>query len=125
MTTRVEAQQRLDEWCRAAFESGDADLLARCGALVARTLGADPSSWPDLPAAWWEAAELDGRDRAVLAFTEQWLADVSQVGVAHVEALLEHLTPDDVLGLLMGLVAVEQRIRVTLCLDRLVSEPAP
>jgi alkylhydroperoxidase family enzyme len=119
VTTRTEAERRLDEWADAALANGDRDLLERCAAIMARTLGAGTATWPVLRADWWADPDLDDRERAVIALTEQWLVDVSSIDDEHIHSLLEHLDPAQVLGVLMGLVAIEQRMRVRVALDRL------
>ena len=125
MTSRVDAEHHLAEWADAAWVTGDPEVLGRCAALMARTLGADPTGLPELPDAWWSSpAQLDARDRACLRFTEQWLLDVAGIDESHVNQLLTHFAAADVLGLLMSLVAIEQQMRVTVCLDRILGADA-
>ncbi len=65
------------------------------------------ASWPDSPL-------FSERERACLAFTEQFVGDVAGVTQRDVDALLAHFTPGEVQAFVSALLALEQHQRLAL-----------
>ncbi len=100
-----------------------AQLLGHDGELARRTPGATgPVLDDDTVAAlssWPSSDRFDGRDRAVLAFVEQYVLDVATVTDEQVATLVEHLGAPGVSDFVHGVLVVEQRMRLTLAWQRL------
>lgn len=80
----------------------------------------------------WRRSELfSERERACLAFAEQFVADAQAVTDAEVDALLAHLSPEQCYAFVRALWAVEATLRLAVVLDvepdpvALGLEPAP
>ena len=69
-----------------AAASVDDRTLELCRDRVASLLGAGASSLDD----WRSSPDVDDRERALLAFVEQFVFSVSSLGDEEVDALLEH-----------------------------------
>jgi len=76
-------------------------------------------------AAWPTAPQFTETDRAVLAFTEQFVMDVAGVTDADRAALGARLTPEELGGFVLSLYVVDYGIRARLALARLFAEAGP
>ena len=65
------------------------------------------ADWPDSPL-------FSDRERACLAFTEQFVGDVAGVSQGDVDALLAHFTPGEVQAMVSALLALDQHQRLAL-----------
>ena len=94
---------------RIAMLQGDAAELARPApaAALASEKARAVRDWPSSPL-------FDGRERACLAFTEQFVADVAGVTQADADALLEHLSPGEARAFVSALLALDQHQRLAL-----------
>ena len=108
------------------------DLAARvCAAVqgippLARPVGQGPGRWLSRDASTWRSfAELDGAQRAALAFAEQFSLDVSSVGDELRSALLRELG-DAAMAFGQAVYVIDVIPRLRFALDRLfgASEPA-
>ncbi|MFM7536906.1 MAG: carboxymuconolactone decarboxylase family protein [Acidimicrobiales bacterium] len=113
------AEPRLLELARLRI----AQLLGHPDELAGRTVGAagpvlDEDAVTAL-ASWPSSGLFDGRDRAVLAFVEQYVLDVATVTDEQVASLVEHLGAPGVSDFVHGVLVVEQRMRLTLAWQRL------
>ena len=114
-TLHGELWQALDpeilELCRLRIASlqGDDREAARPapGAAVAVDKAAAISDWPDSPL-------FSERERACLAFTEQFVGDVAGVTQGDIDALLEHFSPGEVQAFASALLALDQHQRLAL-----------
>ncbi len=100
-----------------------AQLLGHLDELSCRTPGpAGPVLEEDTVTAlssWPSSDRFDDRDRAVLAFVEQYVLDVATVTDEQIATLVEHLGASGVSDLVHGVLVVEQRMRLTLAWQRL------
>lgn len=112
------------ELCRlriAMLLGSAAELEARTP--VALSAGLDEqtvavlSSWPTSP-------RFGTRERACLAFTEQFVIDVAGMDDATVTAVRDHLGDHGLVDFVSALLVVEQRQRLRLTWERLFGEPA-
>ena len=106
---------------RAAVDPG---LLERCELRIAMLLGAPAEAAADasLPtdlASWPTAERFDERDRACLAFCEQFVIDVAALDDELARAVADHLGPQGLADLTAALLVVEQRLRLRLAWERL------
>ncbi len=99
------------ELCRLRIASlqGDDREAARPapGAPVAPEKAAAIGDWPDSPL-------FSERERACLAFTEQFVGDVAGVTQGDIDALLEHFSPGEVQAFTSALLALDQHQRLAL-----------
>jgi alkylhydroperoxidase family enzyme len=121
---RDDVAAALAEAHRAAWAAVDPRLLELCRLRVAQLLGCaeeaqvrtpgtgvDPAvldavvSWPTSPL-------LDDRDRAVLAWCEQFVIDVASMDDATVAAVRDHLGDAALVDLTSALLVIEQRQRL-------------
>jgi AhpD family alkylhydroperoxidase len=114
---------RLLELCRVRA----AQLLGCPAEIAARTEAAAAAGLDDetigAAAAWPTSPLFDDRDRAVMAFTEEYLIDVASLSSATAAAVREHLGDEGVVNFVNALLVVEQRIRLRLAWDALLSRP--
>jgi hypothetical protein len=96
-----------------AWVATDPDLLELCRQRIATLLGAPDAGPPPV------LADLDERERAVLAYCEQFVIDVASMTEARRDAVAGHLGPQGLADLTTALLAVEQRQRMHLMWDRL------
>ena len=89
----------------------------RPGAEAARGLVAELPSWPTSP-------RFTPAQRACLAFAEQFTLDVTGLTDAHAAAVLEHLTPAELYGLVQALLVFDETLRLQLALAALGMEDA-
>ena len=73
---------------------------------------ADLSRWPTSP-------QFGTRERACLAFVEQWIIDVASVSDEQAAAVAEVLGPDQLAGFAAAVLVLEQRQRLRLAWSRL------
>ena len=114
-TLHGELWQALDpevlELCRLRIASlqGDEREAARAapGATVDPDKAAAIGDWPDSPL-------FDERERACLAFTEQFVGDVAGVSQGDIDALLAHFSPGEVQAFVSALLALDQHQRLAL-----------
>lgn len=114
-TLHGELWQALDsevlELCRLRIASlqGDDREAARAapGAPVAPEKAAAIGDWPDSPL-------FSERERACLAFTEQFVGDVAGVAQSDIDALLAHFSPGEVQAFVSALLALDQHQRLAL-----------
>jgi len=114
---------------RAAWASVDPVELELCRLHAAASLGDNDSTTYRTPEAvaagldeakvavlgtWWGSATFSRRERAALAFTEQFLFAVSGMGDSDIAALLEARTPPEVYAFVSAIYVVEMTIRVSL-----------
>jgi len=99
----------LDNAQELARSSVDPALLTLCEARISELLG-DPAS---------PRAPRSARDKAALAFTEQWVIDVASMTDGMVGDLVDHLGEDGLMDFVHVLLVVEQRIRLDLAWKRL------
>ena len=102
---------------RIAMLLDDRDALARrTPAAVEAGLNeakvAAIASWPDSPL-------FSERERAAVAFTEQFVGDVSGVTQGDVDALLEHMDASQTYAFVTGLLALDEHQRLSLAIRRL------
>jgi alkylhydroperoxidase family enzyme len=100
------------ELCRLRLSDlmGDSVGLAhRTPAAVAA--GLDEAKVADLTK-WWKSPAFDEREKAHLAFAEQFNMSVADVGDAEIEALLAHSNAVEVCEFVAALYAVEFEIRI-------------
>ena len=100
---------------RIAMLQGDTAELARRAphANVDEAKIAELASWPDSP-------RFTEAERACLAFTEQFVADVSSLTRADVDAVLAHLDPEAAYGFVTALLALDEHQRLSLALGRVL-----
>lgn len=118
----------------AAWDALDPELLALCEARIAMLLAGQPRTPPAVSAATrsriealasWPTSPLFGpRERACLAFTEQFTGDVATLTDADAAAALEQLGAPAFYGLVTALLTFDQQQRLALALDALF-EGAP
>ncbi|HMJ34515.1 MAG TPA: hypothetical protein VK501_11410 [Baekduia sp.] len=65
-------------------------------------------------------SELDAREVAALEFTEQFVTSVGDVSDEQVQALLEHLSPEELYGFIGALYVREMTRRVELVAGRVL-----
>ena len=114
-TLHGELWQALDaevlELCRLRIAGlqGDDREAARAapGAAVAPEKAAAIGDWPDSPL-------FSERERACLAFTEQFVGDVAGVAQPDIDALLAHFSPGEVQAFVSALLALDQHQRLAL-----------
>jgi alkylhydroperoxidase family enzyme len=130
---RVRALDRLHE---SIWElSPDPVMLEYCRLRVASLLGSETMLRWRAPAAvvrgldegkvaalgdWDSSALFDARERAYLAFTEQFVTSVRHIDDAQVAALCAHDAPTDVCAFIDALYVVELTQRVDLVSDALI-----
>ncbi len=99
------------ELCRLRIASLQADdreaARSAPGAPVAPEKAAAIAGWPDSPL-------FSERERACLAFTEQFVGDVAGVTQGDIDALLEHFSPGEVQAFTSALLALDQHQRLAL-----------
>ncbi len=87
-----------------------------------RTPGSDVApELLDVIASWPTDGRFGGVDRACLALTEHYVMDVASVDDATVAAVRVHLGDEGLQNFVSALLVVEQRIRLRLIWDRLLS----
>lgn len=114
-TLHGELWQALDpevlELCRLRIASLQADdreaSRAGPGAAVSPEKAAAIGDWPDSPL-------FSDRERACLAFTEQFVGDVAGVTQTDIDALLAHFNPGEVQAFVSALLALDQHQRLAL-----------
>jgi alkylhydroperoxidase family enzyme len=127
---RVSALERLHE---SVWElAPDPVMLELCRLRVASLLGSKTMLGWCAPAAvargldetkvaalgdWDSSSLFDARERAYLAFTEQFVTSVRHIDDAQVEALCAHDAPTDVCAFIDALYVVELTQRVDLVFD--------
>jgi alkylhydroperoxidase family enzyme len=116
----------------AAWAEVDGDLLDLCRVRMAMLLGAtdsvvshglDDALVDDLPN-WPTSTRFSSVQRACLAFTEQYVIDVSSIDDGLVADLADAVGLDDVRTFVNALLVVEQRLRLSLAWRRLLPEVA-
>lgn len=134
-----EVREVLADMHGALWRELDAELLELCRLRIAMLQGDAAELGRPAPAAAlppekadavrdWPASPLfDDRERACLAFTEQFAADVAGVTQADADALLAHLTPGEARAFVSALLALDQHQRLALGLRTVLApeeEPA-
>ncbi len=122
----------LPEMHDAAWRVTYADVLDLCRVRVAMLLGFEAGlAAPDLDAdrladlaAWPTSPRFTSRERACLAFAEQFVIDVASMHDATVAAVVAELGGDGLVTFANALLVVEQRQRLHLMVSRLVPELA-
>ncbi len=114
---------------RAAYQAVDGELLELCRVRVAELLGADfdPPSGVDaaLTAALpdWRSSDLfSSAQRACLAFTDQFVADVASLDDATAAGVAQHLGDEGLVNFANALLVLEQRQRMCLAWEHLIPE---
>lgn len=113
------------ELCRIRIAAllGDEEA-ARSRTPVAATAGVDEAKVAALDA--WDTSPLfDACERACLAFAEQFTVSVGHVGDADVQALLEHLSPQQVMDLSGAIYVIEMSMRVRMVARVALAPEAP
>ena len=112
LAAQPEVLAALTDLHTAAWSAVDAHLLAMCEARVAMLLGNE---------AVRQSQPVSDTGRACLAFTEQFVIDVASIDDDTVGAVLDALGPDGLVNFANALLVVEQRQRLHLMCDRLLS----
>jgi hypothetical protein len=126
---RPEVSAALDELRAAAWNAVDPDLLALCQARIAMLLGSQTSDSAaderhrDL-ADWPSSPRFSATQRACLAFTEQFVIDVTAMSDELVAAVTAALGADGLVNFVNALLVVEQRQRLQLISRRLMPAAA-
>lgn len=120
------ATSALDALIDVAWESTDASILRLCQLRIAAMLGDDiPARGqvsPDSPSeaklvaleSWWTSELFNARERARLAFTEQFVMSVSSMTDADIDALLAHDSESDVYQFVSAIYALDAETRIRL-----------
>jgi alkylhydroperoxidase family enzyme len=119
----------------AAWSAVDAELMAICRERVAQMLDCPSETQGGVAlagdetrlgdgqyeaiAAWRKSTMFDDRQRACLAFTEQFVFDVASLDEHTVSAVSYALGHDGLLAFVSALLVVEQRIRLRLVWEQL------
>ncbi len=101
---------------RMAMLHGDASEAARAIPGIA----AVPAAKRDALAGWPDSPHFSQADRACLAFTELFVADVSAITQADVDAVLAELGPAKTYGFVQSLLFLDQHQRLALATERLL-----
>jgi hypothetical protein len=99
----------------AARAAVDADILDVCEARIAALLGMDAVE---------QSGQHTAAQHACLAFTDQFVIDVSAMTDELVAAVADELGADGLVNFVNALLVVEQRLRAQLMFGRLVPELA-
>ena len=126
---------RLAELERAAWSAVDPVLLELCRVRIAMLLGCaeeaqarsaeaitrglDEATLADLPS-WPTSPRFGPRERACLAFCEQFVIDVAGTSDDLAFAVAEHIGPQGLADLVAALLVVEQRQRLRLVWEHLL-----
>jgi alkylhydroperoxidase family enzyme len=126
---------RLTELERAAWSAVDPVLLELCRVRIAMLLGCaeeaqariddalsgglDEATLAELPS-WPTSPRFGPRERACLAFCEQFVIDVAGMSDDLASAVAEHVGPQGLADLAAALLVVEQRQRLRLVWERLL-----
>jgi alkylhydroperoxidase family enzyme len=135
LSDRPAIAAHLAEIERAAWSVVDPVLLELCRVRIAMLLGCadeaqaraeaavaaglDESVLADL-ASWPTSSRFGPRERACLAFCEQFVIDVAGLSDELVSAVAEHLGPQGLTDFTAALLVVEQRQRLRLAWERLL-----
>ena len=99
------------ELCRLRIASLQADEREAARAAPGATVDPDKAAaigdWPDSPL-------FSERERACLAFAEQFVGDVAGVSQGDIDALLAHFSPGEVQAFVSALLALDQHQRLAL-----------
>jgi alkylhydroperoxidase family enzyme len=116
----------------AAWGAVDPVLLDLCRLRTAMLLGCEAelvsrhnADRADAIAQWPTDPRFDSRDRAALAFTEQYLIDVASLDDALASELRGHLGDEGLQNFVSALMVCEQRIRLRLMWNRLAVNQHP
>jgi hypothetical protein len=113
----------LDAAHAAAWDATDAPLLAICRDRAAMLLRHGPTidgmsaDDRDALSTWTTSDRFSTRDRAALAFTEQYVIDVASLTDAQATELRKHLGNDGLVNFVNALLVVEQRMTLELAFD--------
>jgi alkylhydroperoxidase family enzyme len=119
----TDALAALDAAHRAAWNTTDRALLAICRDRIAMLLGHAPTldtlSDADRAALRdWPASErFSPRDRAALAFAEQYVIDVASLTDVQAHELRAHLGDDGLATFVNALLVIEQRMTLELAFE--------
>jgi hypothetical protein len=120
---RTDALKALDAAYAAAWDAVDRELLAICRDRVAVLLRHAPTldamtdtARADLTA-WTTSDRYSARDRAALAFTEQYVLDVASLSDALAGDLRDHLGDEGFVNFVNALLVIEQRMTLELAFD--------
>lgn len=126
-----EVRDALDAVHRRAWAAVDSRLLELCRIRAAQLIGCEAEALSRIPATglaghladrvanWPTADGFDDRDRAVLAWCEQFVIDVASMSDAQVEAVRTWLGDDGVVNLTNAFLVIEQRQRLRTMWERL------
>jgi hypothetical protein len=103
----------------AAHEAIDPALFDLCRRRIAMLLGVETEQPADDLADWSRSDSYSVCERACLAFTEQFVIDVSSLDDSCAAAVVEHLGHDGLAALSSALLVAEQRLRLGLAWTRL------
>jgi alkylhydroperoxidase family enzyme len=119
----TDALTALDAAYAAAWDATDDATLAICRDRVAMLLRHQPTldAMADddraALAAWTTSERFSDRDRAALAFTEQYIIDVTSLTDAQAGELRTHIGDDGLVNFVNALLVVEQRMTLELAFD--------
>ena len=68
-------------------------------------------------ATWTTSERFSDRDRAALAFTEQYIIDVASLTDAQADGLRAHIGDDGLVNFVNALLVIEQRMTLELAFD--------
>lgn len=100
-----DAAAHLERINEIAPTATDADQLELCAGYIDAFLRGQ---------SWREPESVSARDRSALAFTEQFMMSVGDVTQEQIDAMLAHVTPEEVYGFIAALHVVDMTLRVEL-----------
>ena len=137
LADRPAVAEALADAHRAAWAAVDPRLLELCRVRTAQLLGCaqeaaartpgvevDPATVDEV-AAWPTSPRFDARDRAVLAWCEQYVIDVASMDDDTVAAVREHLGETGLVDLTNAFLVIEQRQRLRTAWSRLLDDAGP
>ena len=116
-----EAFDALDHLERTIESAADLSMIDLCRVRIRQLLGVPTDAAEavdEMVRNWPRSSGLNGMERSVLAFTEQFVVDVSSITSAEVAPLLDWLGPAGLYRFTYALSAVDQieRLRISLAL---------
>ncbi len=122
----TDALAALDAAYAAAWDATDDAALAICrdrvGMLLRHqpTLDAMADGDRSALATWTTSERFSDHDRAALAFTEQYIIDVTWLTDAQAGELRAHIGDDGLVNFVNALLVIEQRMTLELAFDRVL-----
>ena len=114
LRSRSDVGVAMQEAHDAALAAVDSDLLELSRRLVVSMLGGPVAVGDEISAGWSSSLEINDRERACLAFCEQFVIDVASMGDELPAAVASQLGPDGLSDYANALLVIEQRERLRL-----------